>query len=120
MIILSTAPMPWILDNQSDGSKHNEDSHLFKKLPYLFSSFLQVPTQEFAHSFRLIIIAMLLGKPFFSHLHYGEVCFPSSQCRHYITGRFLGIIGQNPSVSKSNQLTFVMFRFFVINVRYVM
>ena len=35
-------------------------------------------------------------------------------------GRFWGIIGQVPSVSKSNRLHVVIFRFFFINLRYIL
>ena len=37
--------------------------------------------------------------------------------RRQCPGRFLGIIGQNPSVSKSNRLYVVIFRFFFIDLR---
>ena len=40
---------------------------------------------------------------------------PPLQC----PGRFLGIIGQHPSVSKSNRLHFVIFRLFFDNSRYI-
>ena len=39
----------------------------------------------------------------------------STQC----PGRFLGIINQNPSVSKSNWLHVVIFRFFFISLKYI-
>jgi hypothetical protein len=35
-----------------------------------------------------------------------------------VWGDLLSIIGQDPSVSKSNQLHVVIFRFFFINLRY--
>ena len=40
----------------------------------------------------------------------------SQQC----LGNFLGVISQNPSVSKSNWLHIVIFRFFFINFRYIL
>ncbi len=35
-------------------------------------------------------------------------------------GRFLGIIGQDPSVSKSNRLHIVIIRLFFIELRYIL
>ena len=34
-------------------------------------------------------------------------------------GRLLGILGQDPSVSKSNQLRVDIFQFFFMNLRYI-
>ena len=53
---------------------------------------------------------MILGKEF-PFPHFGD----ELQCM----GRFLGLISQIPSVSKSNHLHVVIFRFFFINLRYI-
>ena len=44
------------------------------------------------------------------------VCHPLNQ----YPGRFFGIIGQNPSVSKSDQLHVVIFRLFFMNLRHIL
>ena len=42
----------------------------------------------------------------------------ATNCQHQCPGRFLGIIGPNPSVSKSNRLHGVIFRFFFTSLRF--
>ena len=49
---------------------------------------------------------------------YVDIGVHISQDSYQCPGRFFGIIGQNPSVSKSNQLHVVTFRPFFTNSRY--
>ena len=37
-----------------------------------------------------------------------------------VSGKFLGIVGQDPSDSKSNQVHIDIFRFFFIHSRYIL
>ena len=53
----------------------------------------------------------------FIQVNVNSYCIPNQeQCPR----RFLGIIGQNPSVSKSNWLHVVIFQFFFIDLRYIL
>ena len=51
-----------------------------------------------------------------SRTHSHTVAEHLHQC---VQGDFLGIVGLNPSVSKSNRFRVVIFRFFFINLRYI-